>query len=126
MTARYIGRNRSGVVRLSASGAVTVNRVAEHIAVIWWQAQLLNCGGRVERSVYPWEAYVFDGKRCVKNVAYVTYGYFNRQEYAGKWFERAKCVDTLGNIDAEYIYPFDPRIFNGTELENAKFDIYIN
>ena len=121
----YIGKRKSDVLNLSGHGAVTVERVNGKIAVIWWKAEQLLHGRRIEYKVYPWEAYVFDGKRCVKNVAYITYGFFNRQCYAEEWFERSKCVDTLGNVDVDNIYPFDVHIFDGTELENAKYDIYL-
>lgn len=124
-TAMYIGKRRADVLNLSTNGAVTIERVNGHIAVIWWKAEQLLCGEKISYTVYPWEAYVFDGKKCVKNAAYVTYGFFNTQSYAGEWFERARCIDTLGHIDVECIYPFDARIFAETELENAKYEIYL-
>ena len=76
VTVQYIGKRRNSDIPIISSGAVTVERIDGHIAVIWWRAELVTCGSGVERRIYPWEAYVFDGRRCVKNVAYDTYGFF--------------------------------------------------
>lgn len=123
---QYIGKYRGDVLYLQETGAITVEKVNNRIAVIWWRAEQILRNGCISYNIYPWEAYVFDGKRCVKNVAYITYGYFNTQCYTGEWLERSKCNDTIGGIAKEYIYPFSPEIFDGTDLENAKFDIYYN
>ena len=125
-TTHYIGRNRSGFKTLECNAAITVERVDGKVAVVLWFSEYTYYnGGRFEFRIYPWEAYVFDGRRCVKNVAYSQYGYFNHREYAGEWYERTRCIDTIGRVEQEYIYPFDAHIFDDTELENAKFDIYI-
>ena len=126
VTAKYIGRHRGDVLYLRILDTITVERVNNRIAIIRWRAEQIFRNGCISYDIYPWEAYVFDGKRCVKNVAYITYGYFNRQCYAGEWFERSKCNDTIGRIVKDNIYPFEPEIFYGTVLENAKFDIYYN
>lgn len=126
VTAHYIGRNRNGFKTLECNSAITVERVDGKAAIVLWFSEYTYYdGGRFEFRIYPWEAYVFDGRRCVKNVAYSQYGYFNHREYAGEWYERKRCIDTIGNVEQGYIYPFDAHIFDGTELENAKFDIYI-
>lgn len=124
MTSYYIGKHRGNVLKLNAVGAVTIERINGHIAVIWWWVELLLRSGNIAYDIYPWEAYVFDGKRCVKNVAYAV-GFWGKQYYTGQWIERSKCVDMLGRINRDHIYPFSSFVFDGTELENAKYDIYL-
>lgn len=127
VTARYIGKYSGDALKLSSCNVITVERVNGHIAVVSWNAeQLLLYSGRIEYSIYPWEAYIFVGRRCIKNTAYDTSGFYNKRYYVGEWLERSKCVDTLGCVESNDIYPFPASEFDGTELENAKFDIYIN
>ena len=80
MTSYYIGKHRGNVLKLNVVGAVTIERINGHIAVIWWWVELLLRSGNIAYDIYPWEAYVFDGKRCVKNVAYAV-GFWGKQYY---------------------------------------------
>lgn len=122
----YIRKERKDSILLSSVGTITIQKVNGRIAIIWWKAEKRYTAGKCENYIIPWEAYVFDGRKCVKMVAYYTTGFYNREVYTGEWKQRSKCVDTIGKVNTDCIYPFESYIFDGTELENAKFDIYIN
>ena len=121
----YIGKNKKDSILLSNAGAITIQKVNGRIAVIWWQAEKRYTAGKCENYIIPWEAYVFDGRKCVKMAAYYTSGFYNREVYTGEWKQRSKCGDTIGRVYTDHIYPFKSYIFDGTELENAKLDVYL-
>lgn len=122
----YIGKNKKESILLSSVDAITIQKVNGRIAIIRWQAEKRYTSGKCENYIIPWEAYVFDGRKCVKMATYYTTGFYNHEVYTGEWKQRSKCVDTIGKINTDYIYPFESYVFDGTELENAKFDIYVN
>lgn len=95
-------------------------KIKGRIVVATWRVQkIVDTYGQKSFRSDPYEAYIFDGKKCIKIQGYKKFVYYY---YLGRWESRASCRDTFG--EKGVLMNFDKRIFNGTELENSKFDIY--
>lgn len=86
----------------------------------WRVVKVIDRYGVTSWQTSPYEAYIFEGRNCRKLQGYTKFMhiYYNRN-----WESRVKCSDTFGMKTV--IADFDKRIFNGTEFENAKFNLYI-
>lgn len=76
----------------------------------------------VETVTRPYEAYVIDGKRLVRLVGYDKY--MSAVNFRDRWAQRVRGEDKSGKNRA--FYPFDQAILQGTALENAKLDLYLD
>lgn len=97
-----------------------VLKIKGKICLASWRIQKkIDKYGIAKFDTDPHEAYIFEGKKCTKIQGYTKFMlvYYNRD-----WEVRQNCRDTFGM--KSIIMAFDKRIFNGTELENSKFDIY--
>ena len=123
VTALYNNRIND-TFRLSQNYHVlTVEKIDGCICLFWWII-LKEVNKRAEAfvQVYPWEAYVFKGKKCYKFQKY--YKYFNSENIL-PWWEQHECKDKIGKSGSKSVFPFRNDIFKGTELENAKFKKYM-
>lgn len=98
-----------------------VLKIKGKICLASWRIQKkIDKYGIAKFDTDPHEAYIFEGKKCTKIQGYTKFMnvYYNRD-----WEVRQSCRDTFGM--KSIIMAFDNRIFDGTELENSKFNLYI-
>lgn len=89
--------------------------------ILWSVYRTIDKEARINVISHPYEAFVFDGKKCAKYTAY--YKYFTSFSWLDKWEKKARCNDELGC--SKCVMPFPKNIFDGTALENSKFYEYI-
>ena len=100
---------------------ITVHKINGLIYLLSWRvSKWVKKSGEVKIYINPYEGYAFDGLKAVKIVGYEQWYSYH---YTGEWKKRAKCIDTYGK--AKYIFPFEADMFNGTCLENSKFDVFV-
>ncbi|MBP3412868.1 MAG: PcfJ domain-containing protein [Oscillospiraceae bacterium] len=98
-------------------------RVIEGVPVLlqWWIRKYIRNTGESFVTVDKYNAFVFEAKKAVRLSAY---GRTMGNLYCrGSLQESKECRDDFGNVTN--FLPFDPKILNGTVLENAKLDLYL-
>jgi hypothetical protein len=88
--------------------------------IVWCVYRTVDKQARVSTASRPYEAYVFEGKKCAKYCGY--YKYFTSFSWLGEWERRQRCEDNIGKPDL--IFPFDKKVCDGTVLENSKLYEY--
>ncbi len=98
-------------------------RVIEGIPVLlqWWIRKYIRNTGESFVTVDKYNAFVFEAKKAVRLSAY---GRTMGSLYCrGSLQESKVCRDDFGEVTN--LLPFDPKMLNGTVLENAKLDLYL-
>lgn len=118
--AKYINNFYKEYWPLSSCKLTTVEKVNGIPILTNWKLELqIYRSGAKEILVSPWEAYVFERKRCLK---YTKYRYWWSNNIEGEWILKEKCIDTYGK--SEFVLPFKKDLLNDTVLENSKLDIF--
>ena len=98
-------------------------KILGHAAMIMWKYQMdWTKDGRRVVKVYPYEAFVFAGRKTYFFRAW--YKYFNTYTQLNIW-EKHNFRDYYGKYDTEYIFPVKDDYFVGTSLENAKLERFL-
>ena len=100
---------------------LTVHNINGQIHLIMWCVyRTVDKQARIKDVTRPYEAYVFEGKKCAKYCGY--HKYFTSFSWLNEWERRKRCEDNTGTPDP--ILPFNKKICDGTALENSKFYEY--
>ena len=93
-------------------------------AVSWIWRKMIHKDGTTRTIISPFEAYVFVKKKCYRYSGWMRIYY--RTLYTSKFDCCGCCMDELGEIARDQVAPFKKTVWDGTELENAKMDRYLN
>ena len=104
---------------------VTVGRVEDRLVLTGWYIQREVCknGGayRTETLLRPYEAYVVEKRKLVRLKGYTRF--LTAVTFLPGWIQVRRCDDEWGRT--EQVYPWDPRILEGSTAENSALDRYL-
>lgn len=89
----------------------------------WYSCNTIYKDGRKELFLHPYDAYVFCDKKTFMYKAW--YKYFSGFHWLDDYELKIKCIDDIGRLQKAEIFPVKQKIFNGTNLENAKIPEFI-
>lgn len=107
---------------------LSVHNINDMLTVIGWDSKFhFDKAANEVYEIHPIEAYIVCEKKIVRLSAVErgqTYG-SSWIDYKDKWEQRTRYVDFFCGIEKRYIFPWKPKILNGTTSENCKLDKYI-
>ena len=110
---------------LGTGWPMTVGRVEDKLVLTGWHIvrDVYKYGGayRTETAMWPYEAYVVEKRKLVRLKAYSQY--FTAITFLPGWTQNRRCDDEWGATSQ--IYPWDPRILEGSTAENSALDRYL-
>lgn len=102
--------------------AMTIDRLEDKLVLTGWRvSKLLTHEGEEEINVWPWVAYVAERNRMIRLMGYQRC--LTTVCRLPDWGQRKTYMDEWGRADL--IYPWDPEILKGTQVENCKLDVYL-
>lgn len=106
---------------------LTLRIVKNCLALIFWLcSRSVNKDGIAFNEYTPYEAYVFEKKKCTRLVGYEKRGmYYYRVIPLGYWEKRSRSEDCIGKGFSSAVVP-DKKILNGTPFENCRLNKYLN
>lgn len=117
---KHIGNIPSGINQ--CKWFTTIERLDDKIVLYCWVYQRdIAKNGSLASEIKPYEAYVFEARKAVRLSAYDKY--FTSATFRNEWLQRTKCDDNYG--PATNVAPWDPRILEGSTMENCKLDMYL-
>ncbi len=120
-TAKHIQVFYNGYYRMHSCHLMTVHKIDNQPALLTWfmEYTILRDGTKVIKT-YPYEAYVYEKRKCFKFKGYESAFYY--MHFTDYWRSVARSDDCFGKAD--FLLPFKKDIFYGTEFENSKIEIF--
>ena len=104
---------------------LSVTKVSGDIAFLKWSIyKYINKDGKTIYKAEPCEGYIYSKRKCIKVTGY-RWGWYGVKYKTCSWNQLKRCTDNLGKVSRDLIYDFDMKLFEGTALENSKFDKYL-
>lgn len=118
-----ISRMSSNGYNLGYKTFVEVCKIENMLCIVSWRFyKYVDKSGSVSIDSYPFEAYIADGKKIIRCVAYRYY--FSSASWLKGWEQRKRYDDVLCEIDESRLLPFGQEVLNGTSCENSKLDLF--
>lgn len=104
--------------------AMSAGRIDDTFVVYGWIVRReISKQNEQTYSASPYEAYVFERRKCFKYVGY--WKHYSQVKLLDQWCPREKAIDTWIANPKDSFYPAEPGLLNGSTMCNSKFDLYL-